>query len=54
MHEGEMGVIETVLHQSQRSCLLLIIELEDAAEAGPAVLGDIEERQQLFFSATHT
>jgi hypothetical protein len=29
--------------------LPLIIELEDAAEAGPAGLGDIEQRQQRFF-----
>ena len=41
VHEGEVGVVERVLHQPQRRRVPGVVELEDAAIAGIAVLGNV-------------
>ena len=46
VHEREVRVVERVLHHPHRAGLPLLIELEDAAVAGAAVLGKRGDRQQ--------
>ncbi len=54
VHEGEMRVVERVLHQPQRRGVPLAVELLDAAIAGIAILGHVRDVAERLVSATQT
>ena len=49
VHEGEMGVVERVLHHTQRRGLPGLVELEDTPERRVAVFRDVEQVFQRLF-----